>query len=399
MKGNVSAMTADTDKGVLSSTRNAFLVVGCMEASWAPLVPYVKQSFDLDEGALGMLLLCSGLGSIVSLPLAGWICMRFGVRKTTYMSAALMALALLVISLRIDVFITAAVLMIFGACTIFIDVAANVNGIEVERQLKRPLMSGFHGGYSLGTLLGTAIVSSLFAIGLTAFPAMTIVVALSLLTVYGGCRSLFDRNQVREERSNGTPDNEGKASRHRFYIPTMVLVIGLLCFIMYASEGAVMSWSAVFVNEQRGVGMEYAGFFYVAFAIMMTVVRLAGNAVVTRFGSRRVVTFGALCVALGFAAVALIDHYMSSILGFALIGLGAANIVPRLVSLGGSVPGIQVQNSVSIINALGYSGLLVGPVVIGFVAKEWGLETSFIGIAALAIIVAAISYVIFKGQR
>ncbi len=377
---------------VLSSTRNAFLIIGCMEASWAPLVPYIKQSFSLDEASLGLLLLCSGLGAVFALPLAGIVCMRYGVRKTTYASATLMAMALLAISLQIDVFVTAAMLLIFGACTILIDVAANVNGVEVERQLKRPLMSGFHGGYSLGTLIGTAVVSILFSIGVAAFPAITLVAALSLLTVFVGCRALFDRDQVRAEK----PASESPRKKKKINIPPMVLVIGMLCFVMYASEGAVMSWSAVFVSENRGVGMEYSGFFYVSFAITMTAMRLIGNKVIARFGDRRVVTVGALCVALGFAITVLIPHYASALVGFALIGLGAANIVPRLVFLGGTVPGIEVQNSISIINALGYSGILVGPVAIGFIADRWSLSTSFLGISLFAIIVAAVAYVIFR---
>ncbi len=388
-------MVTEKDNKVLSSTRNAFLIIGCMEASWAPLVPYVKQAFHLDDAALGMLLLCSGLGAIFALPLAGIVCMRYGVRKTTYVSASLMAMALLAIALQIDVFVTAAMLLVFGACTILIDVAANVNGIEVERLLKRPLMSGFHGGYSLGTLIGTAVVSILFAIGVAAFPAITLVAALSLLTVFVGCRALFDCDQVRAEK----PVSEAPRKKKKVNIPPMVLVIGTLCFIMYASEGAVMSWSAVFVSDNRGVGMEYSGFFYVAFAITMTAMRLVGNKVVARFGDRRVVTAGALCVALGFAITVIIPHYTSALVGFALIGLGAANIVPRLVSLGGTVPGIEVQNSISIINALGYTGLLVGPVAIGFVANRWSLSASFLGISAFALIVAIVAYIIFRKRN
>ncbi len=375
---------------ILRSTQNAFLIVGCLEASWAPLVPYVKQAFNLSEGELGMLLLCSGVGSISVLPLAGWICMRFGARKTTYVSAVVMALALLFISFRLDVILTAAMLFVFGACTILIDVAANVNGVEVERQLNRPLMSGFHGGYSLGTLLGTACVSLLFTIGISATPAISIVASLSLMVVFMGCRSLYDRQQITEEKP--AVESTGK----RFYIPPIVLTVGLLCFIMYSSEGAVMSWSAVFVNESRGIGIEYAGFFYTAFAVMMTVMRLLGNRIVARLGSGRVVTIGALMVVAGFFIIVTIPHFIGCIIGFALIGLGAANIVPQLVSLVGTIKGIQVQNSISIINALGYSGILVGPVAIGFVADRWSLEISFLGIACLTLIVAMVSYVIFR---
>ncbi len=382
-------MNIENQNNVLKSNRNAFFIIGCLEASWAPLVPYVKQSFGLNEAELGLLLFCSGMGSVTALPLAGWTCMRFGVKRTTYVSGVLMALALLVISMRWNVGLTAIMLLIFGACTILIDVAANINGVEVEQQLKRPLMSGFHGGYSLGTLVGTGLVSLLFAIGFSATPSIAVVIALSLLVIFSGCRSLFNREQITGEK----PATAQR--RNRFSIPPAILIIGMLCFIMYASEGAVMSWSAVYVNENRGVDMEYAGFFYTAFAIMMTVMRFTGDRLVACLGNRRVVTIGSLMVALGFTLVVAVPHFVGSIIGFALIGLGAANIVPRLVSLGGTVKGIEVQNSISIINALGYSGILMGPVFIGFIAKHWGLATSFLGIGALAVVVAVVAYLLF----
>lgn len=146
----------------LIANRTAFMIIGCLEAAWAPLVPYVKSAFSLDEDVLGLLMLCSGLGSILSLPVSGWLCMKFGAKRVIYVSGFLMALALLAISLMLNLWLTAAMLMVFGGCTISIDVAANINGVAVERRTGRHLMSGFHGGYSLGTLIGAGAMSILF---------------------------------------------------------------------------------------------------------------------------------------------------------------------------------------------------------------------------------------------
>lgn len=377
----------------LIANRTAFMIIGCLEAAWAPLVPYVKGAFSLDEEALGLLMLCSGLGSIISLPISGRLCMKFGIKRVIYFSGLLMALSLLAISLMVNVWLTAAMLMIFGGCTISIDVAANLNGVAVEHIKGHHLMSGFHGGYSLGTLLGAGLMSVLFSLGMVPVWAVVICMTLILTAMIMGCRDLLSKEGL--VRADETIDAR-PAGKKRFHIPTMVIVIGLLCFIMYAAEGAVMGWSAIFVSEMRGVDVAYAGFFYTAFAVMMTVVRFLGDKIIDRLGQRRVVVYGALLVAAGFLLVTLIPHILTTSIGFALIGMGAANIVPQFISFASGIKGMAVQNTISIVNALGYSGILLGPVMIGFVAKHYGLHTSFIGIAMFALVVAVVSAATLK---
>lgn len=372
----------------LIANRTAFMIIGCLEAAWAPLVPYVKGAFSLDEGTLGLLMLCTGLGSIISLPISGLLCMKFGIKRVVYFSGSLMALALLAISLMVNVWLTAVMLMIFGGCTISIDVAANINGVAVEHIKKRNLMSGFHGGYSLGTLMSAGLMSILFSLGMIPVWAVVICMALILTAMIIGCRDLLSKEGL--VCANETADAQ-PVGKKRFHIPPMVIVVGLLCFIMYATEGAVMGWSAIFVSEERGVDISDAGFFYTAFAVMMTVMRFLGDKIIDRLGQRKVIVYGALFVASGFLLVTLIPHIAATSVGFALIGMGAANIVPQLISFASGIKGMAVQNTISIVNALGYSGILLGPVAIGFVAKHYGLHTSFAGLAALALVVAVVS--------
>lgn len=379
----------------LVSNRTAFLIVGCLEAVWAPLVPYVKSAFSLDEEALGLLMLCSGLGSIISLPISGWLCMKFGAKRVVYFSGFLMALALLAISLMVNLWLTAAMLVIFGGCTISIDVAANVNGVAMEHKTGRHLMSGFHGGYSLGTLIGAGVMSLLFTLGIVPAWAVAISMVLTVVAMVVGCRGLLRKDEIREANNQVKTTS---ATRNKFYIPPMVIVIGLLCFIMYSSEGAVMGWSAIFVSEERGVDISAAGFFYTAFAVMMTAMRFLGDRIVDRLGQRRVVVLGALAVSLGFLLIILIPNVVTTIIGFAFVGLGAANIVPQLISFASGIKGIEVQNIISIVNALGYSGILLGPVLIGFVAKHYGLHTSFAGIAVFVLVVALVSAATLKSK-
>ena len=380
-------------KHLLVANRVAFMVIGVLEAAWAPLVPYVKRAFVIDEGTLGLLMLCSGLGSICTLPLSGFFVNRYGAKKVIYVSGLLMAFALFTISMLINVWLTGVMLVIFGGCTITIDVAANVNGIAIERKTGRHLMSSFHGGYSLGTLIGAGTMSVLFTLGLIPKWAVVICMFVTIIALIFGCRDLLPKDELEADTPIEKP-REGK-----LYITPMVVVVGLLCFIMYASEGAVMGWSAIFVSQERGVDVSMAGFFYTAFAVSMTIMRLCGDKTVNRLGQRFVVAGGALLIAVGFMVVVLVDSSVAAVAGFVIVGCGAANVVPQLVSFAAHIKGMAVHNIISFINALGYSGILLGPVLIGFVGKHYGLHISFVGIAVFVLIVAVVSSIILKSQR
>lgn len=380
-------------KHLLVANRVAFMVIGVLEAAWAPLVPYVKRAFVIDEGTLGLLMLCSGLGSICTLPLSGFFVNRYGAKKVVYVSGLLMAFALLAISLLINIWLTGVMLMVFGGCTITIDVAANVNGIAIERKTGKHLMSSFHGGYSLGTLIGAGTMSVLFTLGLIPKWAVVICMFVTIIALIFGCRDLLPKDELEADTPIEKP-REGK-----LYITPMVVVVGLLCFIMYASEGAVMGWSAIFVSQERGVDVSMAGFFYTAFAVSMTIMRLCGDKTVNRLGQRFVVAGGALLIAVGFMVVVLVDSSVAAVAGFVIVGCGAANVVPQLVSFAAHIKGMAVHNIISFINALGYLGILLGPVIIGIVGKQYGLHISFVGIAVFVLIVAVVSSIILKSKR
>lgn len=384
---------------------NAFLIIGCMESAWAPMVPFVKKSFDLDEGQLGMLLLCTGLGSILALPIAGQMCRRYGAKRTIYVSGMLLALTLGIVASGVNLWLTAAMLILFGMCTVQIDVASNVNGVTLEENFRKSMMSGFHGGYSLGTLLGAGLMSLLLTFGMDILPAALIVLTCTLVYFFSGCRQLLGKDDLDTAPRDASdvdwdnvaaPENVqdrplGHKHRSGFHIPPIVIVVGLVCFVLYSSEGAVMSWSAVFVNQERGVDMRFAGYFFTAFAVCMTISRFCGNALVTRFGAGRVVVYGAVLVTVGFLAVAIVPSLAVTAIGFVLIGIGEGNIVPQLVSYAGRIRGMAVQNIITVITAIGYSGVLLGPVIIGFCARHFGLPATFVGIA---IIIGLVTFVL-----
>ncbi|WP_406019742.1 MFS transporter [Succinivibrio sp.] len=385
------------NKKMLLANKLSFGILGALEAAWAPMVPFVKSAMNLNDGQFGQLLLSMGLGSLIALPLVGPLVSRFGPRKVAISSGILLGLNLFGITIVDSPYLVAFMLALFGASLVSIDVASNINAVVVESIFKKPLMSGFHGGYSLGTLVGAMIVSMLLTLGFSvSMSALFMFISMSVLCIISLQSLVSEIKSFNEENSSLNSDD----SKHRkFNIPPVIIVLGILCFIMYGSEGALLSWTAVFATQNRGIDPTTAGYFYTFFAITMTVSRFTGNSIVTKFGRRLTVVTGAVMVSLGFMITAIVPYSIGMMIGFSIIGLGAGNIVPQLVSFTGTVKGIRVQSAISLINAVGYSGILLGPVIIGHVSNMSSLECSFELLGAAVAVVALISFFLMKKKN
>ncbi|MGN1281559.1 MAG: MFS transporter [Succinivibrio sp.] len=386
------------DRAKLIANQLSFGILGAIEAAWAPMVPFVKGGMNLDDAQFGRLLLSMGVGSLCALPAVGPLISRFGPRIVAIAGCLSLGLSLVGISYTENQLLLCCILALFGASLIAIDVASNVNAVVLESIFKRPLMSGFHGGYSLGTIVGSMLMSLMLTVGFGIHLSSVILLVIMSTATFIGCKALI--SDVKTFNSEQVKEDEQKESGFaHFNIPPLVIVLGCLCFIMYGSEGALLSWTTVFATQNRGITPETAGYFYTFFAVTMTVARYSGNRLVSRIGRRRTVVFGAVMVASGFFVTAMVDHYSGMMIGFTIIGLGAGNIVPQLVSYTGTIRGIKVQSAISLINSLGYSGILLGPVIIGQISKMSSLERSFEVLGIAVFVVALVSFRILKNSR
>lgn len=357
------------------STRVAFFIAGFAVAAWAPLVPYAKARVGLDDGALGLLLLCLGIGSIIAMPLAGALAARYGCRRVMVVSSLLASLCLPLLATLTTLPLLVATLFLFGAAIGALDCAMNIQAIIVERASGKTMMSGFHGLYSLGGIVGAAGVSILLTLGASPLVAMLIVAALVLVALARSAAHYLPYGS----------ESDGPA----FAIPRgVVLFIGLLCFTIFLAEGAVLDWSAVFLSSQRGVNPAYAGLGYAVFALTMTLGRFFGDAIVHRVGPNRVILLGGLCAAAGMALATLIPVWGAALVGYALVGAGCSNIVPVCFSAVGRQRSMPENVAVPAITTLGYGGILMGPAAIGFIAHASSLNLAFMLLAVLLALVA-----------
>lgn len=376
----IPAPTAARDEpiGALQrlSTRIAFFIAGLAMAAWAPLVPYAKARTGVDEGTLGLLLLALGAGSMTTMPLTGALAARVGCRKLILLASAAVAATLPLLAQLDTVAGMALALFAFGAAIGAIDVAINIQAVIVEKAGGRALMSGFHGFFSVGGIAGAAIVSVLLWLDASPLVAALSVAVLLALLMLAGSRGLLGYGD----------DGHGGSM---FVLPHgIVILVGALCFIVFLAEGAMLDWSALLLVSQRGVDASAGGLGYAVFALAMTVGRFNGDRIVQRFGPRPVLALGGVCAALGFALAAVLPWVGSTLLGFALIGLGCSNIVPILFTAAGSQKVMPAGAAISAVSTLGYAGILIGPAGIGWVAHASSLTVAF---AALGVALAAVA--------
>ncbi|GGA14052.1 MFS transporter [Dyella caseinilytica] len=361
------------------ATRLIFLVSGIAMSTWAPMVPYVKVRLGLDDAQLGAALLAFGGGSMLSMPFVGWLAHRLGNRTVIMSAGLLMCLALPVLAQVSSVAMLVGTLLYFGVMLGAVDVAMNAYAVEVERRSGDRLMSGFHGLFSVGGLSGAALLSALLALGL-ALPGAAIMVAIMLaLTV------LWLRNGLHDNVSATDVDI---GERSRLGMPhTRAWLLGLMCFVSFMAEGAMLDWSAVFLRDVRGVASTSAGFGYACFSVAMAAGRFSGDRLIARHGPAWAVRVGAGLAVAGFLLVASVPLTAAALLGFVLIGLGASNIVPVMFSAAGRLSGTPPAVSIATATTLGYVGLLSGPALIGFVAHASSLSVAFVAVAGLLVLV------------
>ena len=353
-----------------------FFVIGLAAGAWAPLVPFAKQRLDLSAGALGLILLCAGAGSIVAMPAAGALAARFGCRIVVVAAGAAIAVVFPLLILAPAAPALAVALFLFGAALGSIDCVINIQAIAVERSAGRPLMSGFHALYSLAGIVGAGLVSGMIGVSATPFAAALVVAGAMLLATVVARPGLVTTRAADPGRLVALPHGA-------------VVLIGAVCFVVFLTEGSALDWSAVLLRTVHQAGAAQAGVAYAAFSATMTGGRFFGDRVVGRLGLVRTVGLGALVAAAGLAVAALAPSWPISAAGYALVGAGCANIVPALFTLTGRQTAMPEASAVAAVSVLGYAGILAGPAGIGLVANLSSLPAALLAVAGLLLAVAA----------
>jgi len=363
-------MSADRP-GARLATRIAFLVAGFGLAAWAPLIPFAKARLGADDGLMGLLLLCLGTGSVAAMLRTGPLCARYGCKPVVVASGLVLALMLPLLAVASSPWTLGAVLLGFGGALGSLDVAMNVHAVEVERDARVPLMSGFHAMFSVGGFAGAGFVTALLSAGVGPLACTVPCVVLMVAAMLVAAPRLVEAGRVAAGHSLAWPRSGA------------MLLLAALAAVCFLVEGAMLDWSALLLTTLSLAAPAQGGLGYAAFAVAMTAGRFGGDAITARIGDRATIQAGGALSVLGFVVLLFGARLELALAGFALIGLGASNIVPVLFRRCGSVPGTSAAMAVAALTTVGYAGQLMGPAAVGFVSHLASLPAAFWLLAAL----------------
>lgn len=367
-----------------AATSALFFGNGFLIGTWAAQLPRFKGALGLTDGELSVALLAFGLGAVLLMPLIGWLTAVLGSGRVAVVSAFGFAATLLLPGFAATLPALVAASFLAGACNGTMDVSMNTNATLVERAWGHAIMSSFHAFFSLGGLLGATASGSLIAWNFGIVPTLLLSCGATALLFLAA--SFFAISETYRGRGG-----HGIALPRRGILALAGLT--LLCFLV---EGAMVDWSAIYLQAIAGAPLEKAVSGFAAFSLTMTICRFMGDFAVRALGRVRTLMAGSLLAALGLGMAILMPQPVLATIGFALVGFGLANVVPVLFSTAGETPGIAPSIGVAMVATLGYAGLLLGPPLIGFGADLFGLRAMFGLLALCALLIAMVARFVLR---
>jgi MFS family permease len=355
-----------------------FLVHGAAAGSFAARIPWIRDRLDISPGQLGIALLVPALGALVAMPVSGALVHRFPGHVVTRLFLSALCVVLALIALAPSFPVLCLVLALYGATAGMADVAMNTQAVNVEAHTGRSIMSGLHGMWSVGGLLGSAVGVLAAHADVDARVHLAAMAAVLLVAAQVACAALPH-----------TPPVEGEEDLPHFVAPSRpILLIGLLGFCGVFAEGASGDWCAVYLRDVMDSSDATAAAAYSGFAGAMATARLAGDAIVGRLGAVRAVRLSGAVGLAGAALVVVSRTPALGISGFALIGLGVSVVVPLAFAAGGrAVP--RAGQGIAGVATIAYGAGLAAPGIIGAIADVASLPAAFVVVAGfLALVVA-----------
>lgn len=371
-----------------------FAINGFLYANWVSRLPRLQEMYGFDHGQLGLVLLLSSLGALAAMPLTGRVIVRVGSHRITRSMLVVFCLLTPLLPVFPSGWGLGLVLLVLGAASGALDVAMNAQAVEVELRLRKPVLSSFHAIFSAGMMLGAASGALFNRLETALFVHLLLVSSLGLLGAVWAVRRLIP--EIREA------DGPAISIRQNMLQRPELLLLGLIAFCCMLGEGAMADWTTNYLEKVSAGGRYWSPMGLVAFATAMMITRFLGDGARQRWGDTVLLRGGALLATFGMGMALAWPVIWTGILGFFLVGMGLATIVPIAYSTAGSLPGLPAGVGISMVTTIGYAGFLLGPPVIGFVSKWQGLRVGMGFVFLLFVIMLALNFLgarLFKGRK
>ena len=365
----------------------AFMCLNLIYGTWAIYIPTIKETIGINKSELGLAIFAMALGNFFILTLAPKINDVLGCGRSTKLG--LLALCVFGVGPYLaQSYITLCItLFLVGAAQGFLDVSMNATVSQIEKDDKVTLMAAMHGFFSLG---GVAAGLGTFLIPILNAPVIHSLLIVVLITI---------PNYSLSKHYESVTAEVTKGSKRSSNALKPLILLGFISLVAMGSEGAIVDWSGLYLEEIVKVNPAWIGAGFLVFSITMTLGRFLGDGLSTRLGSEKVLILGILTSIIGYLGVLTADSTIS-VIGFAIIGAGFSVLVPELFRMAGKQDQIPSSKAIAIVAGFGYSGFLTGPVILGITSETYGLTTSYYGLTSAAIIIGLLSiYLSIKKKR
>lgn len=361
-----------------------FFVNGFLYANWTARLPELQRFFGINNAQLGSVLFCIAFGSIVSMPLAGWLGSKFGTDSIVKVTALLFCVAIPLVAISQNEWIIRLCFFFLGATSGSMDVTMNGQAILVERLWGKVIFSSFHAVFSIGMAIG-AVVGGVFSSFQVSLQSHLFVISISgvLLSIWASTKLIKDT-----PTANETIVSEDKTDK--FLALKTILPFGIIAFCCMTGEGSMVDWSAIFMNKVVGQSEILSAWAFGSFGVAMTIGRVFGDYFTLKLGKQKLMLIDALLSILGLGIALAFVSVWSTFVGFFLVGLGLSTIVPIVFSSAGNLKNISPSAGISMATSIGYTGFFIGPPTIGYLAEAFGLRAGLGFVLFLFVFMAGI---------
>lgn len=370
-----------------------FFLPGLLMASWATRTPAIRDILSVSTAEMGAVLFGLSIGSMSGILCSAWLVKRFGTRKVirTTMTCAVTGMVILSVALWCaSPLIFALGLAVFGASFGAAEVAINVEGAAVERELNKTVLPMMHGFYSFGTLAGAGVGMALTALSVPANIHIILAAAVAIAPIFIAIRAIPDGTG-----KNASEDAHLQEKGLPFYRDIQLLLIGVVVLAMAFAEGSANDWLPLLMVDGHGFNPTSGSLIYAGFTLGMTVGRFTGGWFIDRYSRVTVVRASALMGALGIGLIIFVDSDWVAGVSVILWGLGASLGFPLTISAA-SDTGPDAPTRVSVVATTGYLAFLVGPPLLGYLGEHYRLRSAMMVVLALVILAALVAKAVAK---
>lgn len=354
-------------------------------------MPALKNMTGATEGELGIILLCFGLSALIGLAFAPRLIAKISAKTTLLASSLACMVFVVLVSFSSSVWFFGIAMALLGICMGLCDVTMNVQGVEVERAYKKSSMNILHAGYNIGAAAAACAGSIFAATNFGVWVNFVLPVAVMAGMLWWAEPRLVTGNLEKPERSESSPLVSVEPKKR---LPFLVWVCGLLCVCCYVSEGSVGEWGSLYLHQEKAAPESIAALVFAGFSICSLLCRLVADRLRNNFGDFLVSTAGATLALAGMLTVLSSSSWSICLIGYAMMGLGQAPIVPIAFSRAGAIKGVSTARATSLVSLLAYVGLLFAPPAFGLSAEHFGLHTALCAVPVLLTITVLLAFLL-----